>query len=99
MCETNFIYGWASLMESLAMAVIILIALSLMLGLVKPADALKYGGVIVGIAIIFMLIPIVLANLWSGMSLWQQVALIAIGICLWRWRQERQRPRKKKEED
>ncbi len=99
MCETNFMHGCASLVGSLATIAIILTALGIMLGLVKPADALKYGGVIVGIAIVFVLVVTVFVGLWSSMSLWQRAILVAIGFGVWRLRQERRQPRKKKDEE
>ena len=60
-----------------------------MLSIVKPVDVLKYIGAILGIVIGLMLLPGVLVNLWSGMSLWQRLALAAIGIGVWQWQRSR----------
>jgi hypothetical protein len=56
-----------------------------LLGVLKPADALKRIAAYLAIVILLMLIPGALVNLWSAMSVWQQFALpvIGIGILLW----------------
>ena len=53
-----------------------------MLSIVKPADVLKYIGAMLGIVIGLMLPTGVVVNLLSGVSLWQRLALAAIGIVL-----------------
>jgi hypothetical protein len=80
----NFMQAWVALAGSLTMIALILTAFGLMLGIVKPADALRRVGAILGVVMLLMVLPAVLVNLWSGMSLWQQLALAAIvlGICL-----------------
>ena len=65
-------------------------AIGLMLGIAKPADAMKRIGAILGIVIVLMLIPGVPLGAWSGMSLWQQVALVVILVGVWRLKQWRQ---------
>jgi hypothetical protein len=80
MSELSSMHGWMSLLGSLAIIAIILTAIGLMLGIVKPGDAMRYIGAIVGIVIVLMLAPGTLARVWSAMSLWQQLGLIAIGI-------------------
>jgi hypothetical protein len=80
---------WVTFTESLATIALILTAFGLMLGIVKPADALKHVGAILGIVIVLMLIPDVLMNLWSAISLWQWIGLAAIVIVISRWRRPR----------
>ena len=85
MCETNFMSRMCVDCGSLAMVAIIVTALATMVGLVKPADTLKYCGVILGIVIVFVLIVSVLVGLWSGMSCgngssWQRL-VFASGGC------------------
>jgi hypothetical protein len=89
MSGSNFMHGWVALLGPLAMIALILTALGLMIGIVKPADAVKHIGAILGIVIVLMLTPGILANAWSGMSMWQQIALATIGIGLWQWRRPR----------
>jgi hypothetical protein len=96
MSKSNFMHDWVALLGSLAMIALILTALGLMVGTVKPADAVKHIGAILGIVIVLMLTPGILANAWSGMSLWQQIALVTIGIGLWQWRRPRRQPRIKR---
>jgi hypothetical protein len=82
MIVSNFIHWWLTFLGSIAMIGIILIAIGIMLGIVKAADAMKHAGAILGILIVLMLTPSILITAWSGMSLWQQVALFAIAIGL-----------------
>jgi hypothetical protein len=91
MTDSSLMHGWVALLGSLAMIALILAALGLILGIVKPADAPKHIGTILGMVVVLTLTPGVLVYVWSGMHLWQQVALVAIGIgVLWVLR-----PRKK----
>jgi hypothetical protein len=77
---SNFMQGWVALVGSLAMIALMLTVFGLMLGIVKPADALRRVGAILGIVMLLMVLPAVLVNIWSGMSLWQRLALAAIGV-------------------
>jgi hypothetical protein len=99
MYEADFIHGCMSILGSLALIAIIMTALGTIVGLVKPADAMKYCGVVAGIVIITVLIVSVLVGLWSSMSLWQRLMLAVILFSVWRLRQLRRQPRKKKEEE
>ena len=90
MSASNFMHGWVALTGSLATIALILMAFGLMLGIVKPADALKHVGAILGFVIVLMLIPGVLVSAWLGMSLWQRIGFAAIGIGIW----QLQRPRR-----
>ena len=89
-------HAWATLIQSLAILAIILTALGLMLGIVKPADALRQVGAILGILIILLLIPAALIKLCSAISLWQWIGLAVIGIGVWQWRRPRRRAPQKK---
>ena len=90
----NFMHDWVTLMGSLAMGALILTAFGLMLGIVKPADALRRVGAILGAVVLLMVIPVTLVSIWSSMSLWQRLALAAIGIGIWQWTQRKQRRKK-----
>jgi uncharacterized protein (DUF983 family) len=91
-------HGWMSLLGSFATIAIILTAIGLMLGIVKPADVPKHIGAILVIVIGLMVVPGILVSAWSAMSLWQQVALIAIGVCVILWLRPRRQPRSKRDE-
>jgi hypothetical protein len=95
MTESNFMQGWLTLIGSLAIIALILTAFGLMLGVVKPADAPKRVGAILGVAILLIFIPSLLVSAWSGISLWQQIALVAIGIVVWQWLRPRPRMHKR----
>ena len=99
MHEYNVVQGCESIVGSLAVIAIIVTALATMVGLVKPADTVKYCGAIVGIAIVFVLIVSVFVGLWSSMSLWQKVVVAAIVFSLWRLQRDRRQPRRKREDE
>jgi len=94
MSESNFMHGWVVLLGLLATIALVLMAFGLMLGVVKPADALKHVGAILGIVIV--LSPGMILSAWSGMSLWQQIALVAIGVGVWQWQRLRRQTRKRR---
>jgi len=95
MSASNFMQAWVALTGSLAIIAIILTAIGLMLGVVKPADAGRHLGAILGVVIVLMFFPGVLVSVWSGLSFWQQIALIAIGIGVFSWLRPRRQPRKR----
>ena len=99
MYEPNVVQGCESIVGSLAVMAIIVTALATMVGLVKPADTVRYCGVIVGIAIVLVLLVSVFVGLWSSMSLWQKAVITAMGFGIWWVHRERNRPRKKREEE
>jgi hypothetical protein len=92
---SNIMQGWVVLTGSIAMIAIILTAFGLMLGIVKPADALRRVAAILGVIMLLIVLPAVLVTIWSGMSLWQRLGLAAIGIGVWQWRRPRRQPRKR----
>ena len=92
---SNFMQGWVALAGSVATIALILTAFGLMLGIVKPADALRRVAAILSIVMLLMVLPAVLVNIWSGMSLWQRLGLAAIALGLWQWRRPRRESRKR----
>jgi len=86
---TAFGNTWMTITQSFATIALILTGIGLMLGIVKPAEALKYVGAILGTAIMVILIPGALANLWSAISLWRWIGLAVIGIVVLQWRRPR----------
>ena len=99
MYEPNVVQGCESIIGMLAVMAIIVTALVTMVGLVKPADTVKYCGAIVGIAIVLVLLVSVFVGLWSTMSLWQRAVLAAIVFAVWRIRRDRRQPRNKREDE
>jgi hypothetical protein len=92
---SNFMQGWVALAGSLATIALILTALGLMLGIVKPADALMRVAAILGVVMLLMVLPAVLVNVWTAMSLWQRLGLAVLGIAVWQWRRPRKESRKR----
>ena len=78
----SLLNGIAQIVGVLAVLAIIVTAFALMLGILKPADAFKSIGTILGTVITLILLTNILVNTWSRISMWQQLSLIAIGIML-----------------
>jgi hypothetical protein len=89
---------WVTLTESVATIALILTAFGLMLGIVKPADALRRVAAILGIVMLLMVLPALLVNVWTAMSLWQRLALTAIGIGFSQLFRPRRKARKRNKE-
>jgi hypothetical protein len=81
--------GWMSIVRSLATIAFILMAFGLMLGIVKPTDALNCIGAILGAVIALIFIPGILVTAWSGMALWEKISLVAIEVSFSQWRKSR----------
>jgi hypothetical protein len=96
MGESSLMHGWISLLGLLGTIAIILTAIGLMLGIGKPADIIKHIGAIIGIVIVLMLIPCILAGAWSQLPLWQQVACAVIGVGVWQGIRPRRQVRNKR---
>ena len=75
---SNLMQGWVALAGLVAMIALILTAFGLMLSIVKPADALRRIGGILGVLLMLLALPALVVKIWSGMSLWQRLALAAI---------------------
>ena len=86
---SKFMQGWVTFEGLLATIAIILVPFDLMLGIVKPADAVKRIGTTLGVVIVLTLIPGVLVCIWSNLTLWRRLALAAVGLALWQWRRSR----------
>jgi len=90
---SNLMSWWVALTGSIAMIALILTTFGIMLGIVKPADAMNRVGAILGIVLVLMLAPCILVGVWSVLSLWEQVSLVTIGVVVWRLRRPRRQPR------
>jgi Ca2+/Na+ antiporter len=93
---SNFMHGWVAIAGSLAIIALILTAFGLMLGIVKPADALRRVGAILGVVMLLMVLPAILVSIWSSMSLWQQIGIASLAIIFLSWGQARKTSRRYK---
>ncbi len=89
-CGTNIPNLWSLMLGCLLMTVLIGIAVGLIVQVLKPSDAAKYVAVFAGFAVALFLVPVVVSELWAGMSIWQRVVLVAIVAAGWFRRQYRQ---------
>jgi len=92
--ELSLMHGWTAILGSLAMIALILTACGIMLSFVKPADAAKHVGAVLGIVIVLALGPGIFVGAWSAILLWQKIALLAIAFVIWQWRRPRRQQRK-----
>jgi predicted small integral membrane protein len=94
---SHFMLAWVALTGALAMIALILTAFGLILGLMKPVDAARHVRAILGTVIVLMYIPSWMMSAWSGLSFWQRIGLVAMGIGVWQVTRPRRKARKCKE--
>lgn len=80
----NLLNRIAQITGVLAVIAIIVTAFGLMLGILKPADASKRIGVIVGTVIALLILPQIIIGEWMMLTIWQQIGVISlvVGACL-----------------
>jgi hypothetical protein len=99
MWQATVVQSWASIVGSLALIALIVIALGTIVGLIKPADVMQSVGVVIGFVVATILLVSVLVALWSSMSLWQRLAAAAIVASIYRLRQARRQTRKRRDDE
>jgi len=67
-----------------------------MLGIVKTSNAPQRLAAILGITILLIMLPSIVVSAWSGMSLWQKIGLVAIGILILQWNRPPRRSKRSK---
>jgi hypothetical protein len=92
---SNIIPGWVALTGSIAMIALILTALGLMFGIVKPVDALRRVAGILAFIMLLLVLPSVIVNIWSSISLWQRLGLAAVLMGIWLLKRPRRESRKR----
>ena len=85
--------AWITLVQLFAIVALVLIALGLMLGMIKPADFLKHVGAILCIVITLLLILNALMDLWWTIRLRQGIVLGMLAIAIWQLREARRQKR------
>lgn len=84
---------WVALAGSLGTILLLLTVFGLMLGIMNRADALRRIGAILGATIVLIVAPCILVNAWLGITLWEMIGLVAIGVVAWQWRRHRRQAR------
>jgi hypothetical protein len=103
MNETSLLSGWAGIVESVALAAIIVLAICLMVGVAKLGDLLRHVVAILGVTVLLITLPAIMASLWSSMSSWQHLGIVILGclaeLLLWRMASGKKAPRKRRPSD
>ena len=82
MIETRLLSLWGGLVGSAALIAIIVLALCVMVSAVKPGDAPRHLGVIVGVVIMLIMLPAIIISLWNSMTLGQYLGIATIFIAI-----------------
>jgi hypothetical protein len=77
---SGFMQGRVALTGSAALIALTLTAFGLMLGVVKPANALRRVAAILAGVILLIVFPAVVVGTWSAMLLWQRIGLVALAV-------------------
>jgi len=80
--QTNFMRGWAGIVESVALFAITILALGVTVRAVKRSEVLKHLGAILCMAILLLMLPAIMASAWSSMSYWQHLGIFILGIMI-----------------
>ena len=99
MIEARLLSVWDSLAGLAALIAIVVLAVCVMVGAVKPSDTARHLCVIVGIVILLIMLPAIIVSLWSSMSFGQHLGIVTLGIAMaslfgllnWRSRNTRRR--------
>jgi hypothetical protein len=92
--ETVAICAWVSLLQSIAVIGILVVALGLMVGAVQPDDVVKHIGAILGLTIAFIRLPRLIVGAWEGLRVWKRFGLWVVMFIFWRLRRGSRQPRK-----
>ncbi len=82
MIESRLFSAWDGLVGSVALIAIIVLALSVMVRFVKLGDVLRHLGVILVGAILLVMLPAIIASLWTSMTLTQHLGIIFLGVMM-----------------
>jgi heme A synthase len=80
--ETRLFSLWDGLVGSAALIAIIILALCVMVRAVKPGEAPRHLGVIIGIVILLIVLPAIIVSLWNSMTLGQHLGIAAILVAI-----------------
>ncbi|SRR6266568_2906385 len=95
MAEFNLMHEWAQLVGLIAVIGIVVTSFGVMLGIVKPSDSARHIGTILGIVLLFLILPAIVVSAWSALSFWQKMGLAALGTAVGLWRRPRRKERKR----
>ena len=73
------------ILASLAVLLIVTAGIGVMLGAIKPADALRSIGALVGVFVLLAVLICNLMNLWAALPLAKKIGLVAPGVALLLW--------------
>lgn len=69
---------WDAVVECGAILGLILIALGIMVRLIELGEGLKRIGIVLGSAVLLVVLPAIILNIWSGLATWQKLGVIAV---------------------
>jgi hypothetical protein len=69
---------WDAIVECGAILGLILTALGIMVRLIELGEGLKRIGIILGSAILLVMLPAIIVNIWSGLPVWQKLGTMAL---------------------
>jgi hypothetical protein len=69
---------WDAIVECGAILGLILTAFGMMVRLIELGDGLKRIGVVLGSAALLVMLPAIIVNIWSGLTIWQKLGVMAI---------------------
>jgi O-antigen/teichoic acid export membrane protein len=75
MIEARLLSAWDGFIGTAALFAIIALGFCVMVRVVGPGDILRHLGVIVGIAILLVMLPAIIVELWHSMTFGQHIEI------------------------
>ena len=82
MIGTRMLPGWPGIVEFITIGVVAILGIGVMVHAVNLKDVLRHLGSIVGVAIILIMLPGIMAGLWSAMTFWQKFGVVLLSAFL-----------------
>lgn len=79
---TNLLSGWAGVVEAVALAAIAILAIAVIVRSVEMTDVIKHLATIVSVAILLILLPVIMVNIWHSMTFWQHLGIAMLGAMM-----------------
>jgi hypothetical protein len=69
---------WDAIVECGAILALILTTLGMMVRFVELGEGLKRIGIVLGSAVLLVMLPAIMVNIWSALTIWQKLGVLAI---------------------
>jgi hypothetical protein len=80
--EARLLSVWDGLVGFAAIVAITVLAFCVTVSAVKPGDVLRHLGMIVSVVILLIMLPAIIAGLWSAISIGERLGMIVLCVAI-----------------